>query len=122
VKVWPLVTETVPVNSKNVLPSVLGSSDAPVWTECKGITGMRRSRTRHLGDDADRLRGDWFRDLSPDEEEHDGLRSRLIVVGDDPGLVSDEPKHPPGPPMTLGNMRELGVQWLIASCLLCLSR
>jgi hypothetical protein len=83
---------------------------------------MRRSRTRHLGDDADRLRGDWFRDLSPDEEEHDGLRSRLIVVGDDPGLVSDEPKHPPGPPMTLGNMRELGVQRLIASCLLCLSR
>ena len=28
-----------------------------------------------------------------------------------------QPKHPPGPPMTLGNMRELGVQWLIASCL-----
>ena len=27
------------------------------------------------------------------------------------------PKHPPGPPMTLGNMRELGVQRLIASCL-----
>ena len=26
-------------------------------------------------------------------------------------------KHPPGPPMTLGNMRELGVQPLIASCL-----
>jgi hypothetical protein len=26
-------------------------------------------------------------------------------------------KHPPGPPMTLGNMRELGVQRLIASCL-----
>ena len=25
--------------------------------------------------------------------------------------------HPPGPPMTLGNMRELGVQRLIASCL-----
>ncbi len=23
-------------------------------------------------------------------------------------------KHPPGPPMTLGNMRELGVQNLIA--------
>jgi hypothetical protein len=52
--------------------------------KCKGITGMRRSRTRHLGDNADRLRGDWFRDLSPDEEEHDGFRSRLIVVGDDP--------------------------------------
>ena len=27
------------------------------------------------------------------------------------------PKHPPGPPMTLKNMRELGVQNLIASCL-----
>ena len=26
-------------------------------------------------------------------------------------------KHPPGDPMTLGNMRELGVQRLIASCL-----
>jgi hypothetical protein len=26
-------------------------------------------------------------------------------------------KNPPGPPMTLGNMRELGVQRLIASCL-----
>ena len=26
-------------------------------------------------------------------------------------------KHPPGPPMTLGNMRELGVQNLVASCL-----
>ena len=25
--------------------------------------------------------------------------------------------HPPGPPMTLGNMRERGVQRLIASCL-----
>jgi hypothetical protein len=25
------------------------------------------------------------------------------------------PKHPPGPAMTLGNMRELGVQRLIAS-------
>jgi hypothetical protein len=28
-----------------------------------------------------------------------------------------KPKHPAGPPMTLGNMRELGVQRLIASCL-----
>ena len=28
-----------------------------------------------------------------------------------------KPKHLPGPPMTLGNMRELGVQHLIASCL-----
>ena len=27
------------------------------------------------------------------------------------------PKHPPGPAMTLGNMRQLGVQRLIASCL-----
>ena len=27
------------------------------------------------------------------------------------------PKHPPGPAMTLGNMRDLGVQNLIASCL-----
>jgi hypothetical protein len=27
------------------------------------------------------------------------------------------PKHPPGAPMMLGNMRELGVQRLIASCL-----
>jgi hypothetical protein len=28
-----------------------------------------------------------------------------------------KPKQPPGPAMTLGNMRELGVQRLIASCL-----
>ena len=28
-----------------------------------------------------------------------------------------KPKQPPGPPMTLGNMRELSVQNLIASCL-----
>jgi hypothetical protein len=28
-----------------------------------------------------------------------------------------KPKHPPGDPMTLGNMRELGVARLIASCL-----
>jgi hypothetical protein len=27
------------------------------------------------------------------------------------------PKHPPGPPMTLGNMREQGVHHLIALCL-----
>ena len=26
-------------------------------------------------------------------------------------------KHPPGPPMTLGNMRGLGVQRLLISCL-----
>jgi hypothetical protein len=28
-----------------------------------------------------------------------------------------KPKHPPGPPMDLGNMRQLGVQNLVASCL-----
>ena len=28
-----------------------------------------------------------------------------------------KPKQPPGPAVTLGNMRELGVQNLIASCL-----
>ena len=28
-----------------------------------------------------------------------------------------KPKHPASPPMALGNMRELGVQRLIASCL-----
>jgi hypothetical protein len=28
-----------------------------------------------------------------------------------------KPKHPDGPPMTLGNMRELGMHHLIASCL-----
>jgi hypothetical protein len=28
-----------------------------------------------------------------------------------------KPKHPAGPPMTLGNMRQLGVERLIASCL-----
>ena len=27
------------------------------------------------------------------------------------------PKYPPGPPMTLGNMHEQGVQHLIAFCL-----
>ena len=27
------------------------------------------------------------------------------------------PKHPPGPPITLGNMREQGVHHLIAYCL-----
>ncbi len=32
-------------------------------------------------------------------------------------MSSNDPKHPPGPPMTLGNMRELGVHHLIASCL-----
>jgi hypothetical protein len=28
-----------------------------------------------------------------------------------------KPKHPAGPPMTLGNMRELGVHRLVAECL-----
>jgi hypothetical protein len=28
--------------------------------------------------------------------------------------MPDKPNHPPGPPMTLGNMRKLGVQNLIA--------
>ena len=28
-----------------------------------------------------------------------------------------KPKHPSGPPMTLGNMRQPGVQNLVASCL-----
>jgi hypothetical protein len=28
-----------------------------------------------------------------------------------------KPKHPPGDPMTLRNMRHLGVQHLVASCL-----
>jgi hypothetical protein len=29
------------------------------------------------------------------------------------------PKYKPGPPMTLGTMRELGVQRLLVSCLRC---
>jgi hypothetical protein len=28
-----------------------------------------------------------------------------------------KPKHPPGDPMTLGNMRALGVRNLVAACL-----
>jgi hypothetical protein len=28
-----------------------------------------------------------------------------------------KPKYPPGAPMTLGNMRQLGVKRLLASCL-----
>jgi hypothetical protein len=28
-----------------------------------------------------------------------------------------QPKNPPGPPMTLSNMRHLGVQHLVATCL-----
>jgi hypothetical protein len=31
--------------------------------------------------------------------------------------IAMKPKHPPGPPMTLGNMRQLGVKRLLASCL-----
>ena len=31
--------------------------------------------------------------------------------------MAPKQKHPPGDPMTLGNMRELGVQRFIASCL-----
>jgi hypothetical protein len=34
-----------------------------------------------------------------------------------PALIDVSSKHPAGPPMTLGNMRQLGVQRLIASCL-----
>jgi hypothetical protein len=33
------------------------------------------------------------------------------------GLTMVKPRHPPGDPMTLGNMRKLGVHHLIASCL-----
>jgi hypothetical protein len=32
-------------------------------------------------------------------------------------IVAANPKHPPGSPMTLGNMRELGVHHFIAYCL-----
>jgi transposase len=31
--------------------------------------------------------------------------------------MASNPKHPPGPPMTLGNMRRQGVRSLIAYCL-----
>jgi hypothetical protein len=31
--------------------------------------------------------------------------------------MASNPKHPPGPAMTLGNMRGLGVKRLLASCL-----
>jgi hypothetical protein len=31
--------------------------------------------------------------------------------------VAQKPKHPPGEPMTPGNMRALGVERLLASCL-----
>ena len=31
--------------------------------------------------------------------------------------MAPKPKHPAGPPMTLANMRDLGVQRLVASCL-----
>jgi hypothetical protein len=32
-------------------------------------------------------------------------------------IHSSRPKNPPGPPMTLGNMRHLGVHRLVATCL-----
>jgi hypothetical protein len=32
-------------------------------------------------------------------------------------VIEMNPKHPPGPPMTLGNMWSLGVQRLVAYCL-----
>ena len=31
------------------------------------------------------------------------------------------PKHPPGPPMTLGNMRELGIRGFMKTALTCLA-
>jgi hypothetical protein len=31
--------------------------------------------------------------------------------------MTSKPKHPPGEPMTLGNMRHLGVHHLVATCL-----
>ena len=31
--------------------------------------------------------------------------------------MASKPKQPAGPPMTLGNMRQLGVRNLVASCL-----
>jgi hypothetical protein len=31
--------------------------------------------------------------------------------------MASKPKHPPGPPMTLGNMRHLGVRGLAVHCL-----
>ena len=38
----------------------------------------------------------------------------ILSCSDRPAVAS---KHPPGPPMTLGNMREHGVQNLVAYCL-----
>jgi hypothetical protein len=31
--------------------------------------------------------------------------------------MASNPKHPPGPPMTLGNLRQLGVRGLVVACL-----
>ena len=42
------------------------------------------------------------------------VRSRLLPAA---SLMTPNPKQPPGPPMTLGNMRHLGVHRLIAYCL-----
>ena len=33
--------------------------------------------------------------------------------------MAPTPKHEPGPPMTVGSMRSLGVQRLLVSCLRC---
>ena len=51
------------------------------------------------------------------------MRSTIIgwwLIRSDPA-INDRmiPKHPPGPPMTLGTMRELGVLRLLVSCLRC---
>jgi hypothetical protein len=62
-----------------------------------------------MGDDADRLRWYRFCCLSTEEE---GSLGRLLICGE-----AVKPKHPPGSAMKLGNMRELGVQRSIASCL-----
>ena len=42
-------------------------------------------------------------------------RIRLPHAMADPYGGEPKPKHPPGPAMTLGNMRALGVQGLVAS-------
>ena len=55
-----------------------------------------------------------YRIKHPTEPRADRYTERVEVLL----LASDgKPKHPAGPPMTLGNMRGLGVQRLIASCL-----
>jgi hypothetical protein len=40
-----------------------------------------------------------------------------ITISDLPGNEHGQSKQPPGEPMTLGNMRQLGVQRLVAYCL-----